>query len=135
MNRRGEMQRLYAGDGSSSSNMPKPKKLRRVSRAYDFCRGRSIRCEPSQEAQRCQTCVDFDVDWTCLRPAKKRGIKSHRRAVVEEGSSSGEHANLLPELRNSYFNHRRGNSRVENERGRPKVPIPIDLRVEHRDMF
>jgi hypothetical protein len=134
MNRNDEMQRLYAEPGSSSSNTHKPKKLRRVSRACDFCHRRSIRCESSQEARRCQNCVDFDVDCTFLRPAKKRGIKGHRRTPVEEESSSGEHANLLLELTNSNLNHRRGNSREESVRSRPSLPINIDIAAEHRDM-
>lgn len=134
MKRNGEMQRLYAEQRSSSPNTPKPKKLRRVSRACDFCHRRSIRCEPSQEAQRCQNCVDFDVDCTFLRPAKKRGIKGHRRTPVEEESSSGEHANLLLGLTNSRFNHRQGNSRGENVRIRPSLPINIEIAAEHRDM-
>jgi hypothetical protein len=134
MNRHVEMQRPYAGPGSSSSNTPKPKKLRRVSRACDFCHRRSIRCESSQEAQRCQNCVDFDVDCTFLRPANKRGIKGHRRSPIEEESSSDEHANLLRELTNSHLNHRRGNSWEENGRSRPNLPISIDLATEHRDM-
>lgn len=130
MNRNGEVQRLYA---SSSCNTAKPKKRRRISRACGFCHRRSIRCELSQEPQRCQNCVDFNVDCTFLRPAKKRGIKGHRRSQVEEESSSGEHANLLLELTNSHFNHRRGNTH-ESERGRPNLPLSINVAPEQRDM-
>jgi hypothetical protein len=131
MNRNGELQGLYA---SSSSNAAKPKKLRRISRACDFCHRRSIRCEPSQDGQRCQNCVDFDVDCTFLRPAKKRGIKVHRRSQVEEESSSGEHANLLLELTNSHHNHRRGHSREQNEGSRPNLSITVNVAPEQRDM-
>jgi len=54
-----------------------PRKLRRISRACDFCHRRSIRCKPSSEdASRCQNCLDFAVPCTYHRPAKKRGIKS-----------------------------------------------------------
>jgi hypothetical protein len=55
----------------------KPRKLRRISRACDFCHKRSIRCKPSTEdPSRCQNCLDFGVGCTYNRPAKKRGIKS-----------------------------------------------------------
>ncbi|KUJ10337.1 uncharacterized protein LY89DRAFT_689616 [Mollisia scopiformis] len=94
--------------------VPPPRKLRRISRACDFCHKRSIRCKPSDEdPTRCQNCDDFDVPCTYLRPAKKRGIKSgSTRAASENGNSSrdGESdARMLLELThgiqgNGFFN-------------------------------
>ncbi|PVH84161.1 hypothetical protein DL98DRAFT_512566 [Cadophora sp. DSE1049] len=54
----------------------KTKKIRRTTRACDFCNRRSIRCKGSEENDsRCQNCVDFDLACTYDRPAKKRGKK------------------------------------------------------------
>ncbi|KAH6673631.1 hypothetical protein B0J14DRAFT_52419 [Halenospora varia] len=83
----------------------KPKKLRRISRACDFCHRRSIRCKPSlEDAATCQNCSDFGVPCTYNRPAKKRGIKSGTaKPASENGSSSrdGESdARMLLELTN-----------------------------------
>ncbi|KAF4630568.1 hypothetical protein G7Y89_g7580 [Cudoniella acicularis] len=93
----------------------KPKKLRRISRACDFCHNRSIKCKPSAEQPTtCQNCFDFGVDCTYLRPAKKRGIKSgSTKASSDNGSSSrdGENdARMLLELTNGV--HGNGNSNV-----------------------
>ena len=84
-------------------SQPRPKKLRRISRACDFCHKRSIRCKPSQEdATRCQNCLDFSVSCTYNRPAKKRGIKSGNSKQPNqngEGSVDGEQdARMLLEL-------------------------------------
>ena len=92
-----------------------PKKLRRISRACDFCHKRSIRCKPSQEdATRCQNCLDFGVACTYNRPAKKRGIKSgNSKPPTQDGGSSidGEQdARMLLELTNSI--HGNGNFNV-----------------------
>lgn len=82
----------------------KPKKLRRISRACDFCHKRSIRCKPSTEdVVRCQNCLDFAVACTYNRPAKKRGIKSGSSKAASEngGSRDGESdARMLLELTN-----------------------------------
>lgn len=76
---------------------PPPKKLRRVSRACDFCHNRSIKCAPSEEAVgRCQNCVDFGVSCTYLRPVRKRGIKTQSGNLPsgnphsQNGTSSGD---------------------------------------------
>jgi hypothetical protein len=84
-------------------SQPRPRKLRRISRACDFCHKRSIRCTPSQEdSTRCQNCLDFGVSCTYNRPAKKRGIKSgNAKQSRQEGSSSHDgqsDARLLLEL-------------------------------------
>jgi hypothetical protein len=81
----------------------KPKKLRRISRACDFCHNRSIRCQPSKvegDASKCQNCIDFAVRCTYDRPAKKRGVKSGRSSE-NGGSRDGESdARMLLELTN-----------------------------------
>jgi hypothetical protein len=83
----------------------RPRKLRRISRACDFCHKRSIRCKASLEDEtRCQNCVDFEVDCTYDRPAKKRGIKSgNAKLTNQDGSSSHDEksdARMLLELTN-----------------------------------
>jgi hypothetical protein len=82
----------------------KPRKLRRISRACDFCHKRSIRCKPSTEdASRCQNCLDFGVSCTYNRPAKKRGIKSGSAKASSENAApnDGERdARMLLELTN-----------------------------------
>jgi len=85
-----------------------PRKLRRISRACDFCHKRSIRCKPSSEdASRCQNCLDFGVSCTYNRPAKKRGIKSGSgKSSSENGSGArdGESdARMLLELTNGIY--------------------------------
>lgn len=104
-----DIHRLYAEPlmTSSDATAVKPRKLRRISRACDFCHRRSIRCKPSQDgSDRCQNCTDFDVDCTFDRPAKKRGTKghAHTQSQGENGNSttSGEHANLLLHLVKSH---------------------------------
>ncbi len=54
-------------------------KLRRVSRACDFCHNRSSRCQQSsKDTSRCQNCIDFDLQCTYSRPVQKRGLKPKR---------------------------------------------------------
>jgi hypothetical protein len=85
-------------------SISRPKKLRRISRACDFCHKRSIRCKPSTEdPARCQNCSDFGHSCTYDRPAKKRGIKSGSGKAISEngGSRDGESdARMLLELTN-----------------------------------
>ncbi len=58
---------------------PRLRKLRRVSRACDFCHTRSSRCQQSSEdTSRCQKCLDFDLQCTYTRPVQKRGLKPKR---------------------------------------------------------
>ncbi len=144
MNRSGgDIHRLYAGPlmASAEANAAKPRKLRRISRACDFCHRRSIRCKPSQEADRCQNCTDFDVDCTFDRPAKKRGTKchSHTQSVENVNSTTGEHANLLLHLIKSHSGDGEDHPgehhpREDAERGRVDVPISFPLAAEYRDM-
>ncbi len=95
-----------------SDIISKPRKLRRISRACDFCHKRSIRCKPSNEdASRCQSCLDFGVSCTYNRPAKKRGIKSGSGKGSSDnvsGARDGESdARMLLELTNGI--HGNGN--------------------------
>lgn len=70
---------------------PRLQKLRRVSRACDFCHNRSSRCQQSSEdTSRCQKCIDFDLQCTYTRPVRKRGLKSK--------TSSGPSATTHPTL-------------------------------------
>lgn len=58
----------------------RPRKLRRVARACDFCHSRSSRRQQSSEdTRRCQKCVGFDRQRTYMRPIQKRGLKSTKR--------------------------------------------------------
>jgi hypothetical protein len=93
----------------------KPRKLRRISRACDFCHKRSIRCKPGNgDASRCQNCLDFGVSCTYLRPAKKRGIKSGSGKSSSDNGSHGvdgeSDALMLLELTNGI--HGNGNFNV-----------------------
>ena len=60
-----------------------PRKVRRISRACDYCHHRSIRCKASSEGDgsRCQNCVDFEQPCTYDRPAKRRGAKVRVRST------------------------------------------------------
>lgn len=70
---------------------PQLRKLRRVSRACDFCHDRSSRCQQSSEdMSRCRRCIDFDLQCTYARPVQKRGLKSKRRS----GPSATTHLTL-----------------------------------------
>lgn len=54
-------------------------KQRRISRACDYCHGRSIRCRPFSDAANCENCERFGQSCTYDREAKKRGAPSRRR--------------------------------------------------------
>jgi hypothetical protein len=60
-----------------------PRKVRRISRACDYCHHRSIRCGASSEGDgsRCQNCVDFEQPCTYDRPVKRRGAKVRVRST------------------------------------------------------
>lgn len=66
--------------------LSKPKKLRRNTRACDFCSRRSVRCRPSREAaEKCQNCFEYDETCTFDRPLRKRGAKpKHVRQISDE---------------------------------------------------
>ncbi|KAJ5583395.1 hypothetical protein N7535_002015 [Penicillium sp. DV-2018c] len=80
----------------------KPRKLRRVSKACDFCNRRSIKCGQSDDPLgRCQNCTDFDVPCTFDRPAKRRGVKAGTRASMRDPSlvktTGSDHVFLEPQ--------------------------------------
>ena len=87
----------------------RPRKLRRITRACDYCHKRSIRCRPSIEDRNfCQNCIDFAVACTYDRPAKKRGTKSGHEKAHQEGSGSLDEkrdAQMLLELTNRISGH------------------------------
>ncbi|MCJ1477413.1 hypothetical protein MMC13_006084 [Lambiella insularis] len=61
----------------------KPKKLRRVTQACDFCNKRSIQCAASPDDDtRCQNCVDFALPCTYERPTKRRGVRGKSTSMV-----------------------------------------------------
>lgn len=83
------LQPLLAPSNQHPEPLPPPKKLRRISKACDFCHKRSIRCKSSNEEPGCcQNCFDFGVPCQYLRPTKKRGIKSGSSKGASENSIS-----------------------------------------------
>lgn len=133
----------------ASDSRPRPKKLRRSTRACDFCHRRSIRCKPSLESTRCQNCADFDVACTYDRPAKKRGVKAagtngdERDSIPSAGGVKTEDArhdaslllhltneNVHPQSQPSVFGAGlAGNGRVEAD-----GLVRFSLGKEHREM-
>lgn len=68
--------------GPSKEQSSRPRKIKRISKACDFCHGRSIRCSASvEDPSRCQSCVEYEQACTYNRPTKKRGAKSGKRQV------------------------------------------------------
>lgn len=65
-------------------------RLRRITRACDFCHRRAIRCLRDSGSSRCLKCAEFDQPCTYTRPAKKRGAKpgTHTRSprITTKGS-------------------------------------------------
>lgn len=59
----------------SEDDSRNPRKVRRISRACDYCHHRSIRCKPGlkEDDPRCQNCADFEQPCTFNRPVKRRG--------------------------------------------------------------
>lgn len=67
---------------NESERPSKKRKVRRITRACDFCHRRGIRCSGSSSGQdRCQNCVEFDELCTYHRPAKRRGIPKDGNSV------------------------------------------------------
>lgn len=74
-----------------------PRKVRRITRACDYCHQRSIRCRTSRdESSKCQNCSDYRQPCTYNRPLRKRGARpqhgqtrsgnvSHPHQYVSEG--------------------------------------------------
>ena len=128
-------ERLGANPSRSPFDMARPTKLRRVTRACDFCYRRSTRCKQSQDDSRCQNCLDFDIVCTFERPARKRGSKRQRQAQVDEdGAPSGEHANLLLQMMNSHVHDGEAYSHGERNRRTAEALITFPLATEYRDM-
>lgn len=62
---------------SPSTVSAEQKKLRRITRACDYCHKRSIRCRfpGDTDESRCQNCIDFDQPCRFERAVKRRGAK------------------------------------------------------------
>lgn len=128
-------ERLNAKPSKSPFDVARPRKLRRVTRACDFCHRRSTRCKQSQDDSRCQNCLDFDIACTFERPARKRGSKRQGQAQVDEdGSPSGEHANLLLQMMNSQVHDDEAYSHDERNKRTAEALITFPLATEYRDM-
>lgn len=68
---------FFEQSNSAADSNSQPHKLRRISRACDFCHKRSIRCRPSGRTPlQCQNCLDFGLNCTYKRPTKRRGAKA-----------------------------------------------------------
>lgn len=72
-----------AGTPNSQTSAADQKKLRRITRACDYCHKRSIRCRfPGDvDPARCQNCIDFDQPCQFERAVKRRGAKPRTRAA------------------------------------------------------
>lgn len=78
------------GDASSASlSADGAKKLRRITRACDYCHKRSIRCRfpGGEEGNKCQNCLDFDQPCLFERVVKRRGAKPRSSAAVQDDAS------------------------------------------------
>jgi hypothetical protein len=55
----------------------KPRKIRRITRACDYCHRRSIKCRARENAndKQCQNCFEFAQACTYDRPVRRRGAK------------------------------------------------------------
>lgn len=85
--------------------MPKSanSRVRRVSRACDFCHARGLKCRwrsvsdlAREQSVGCLTCNDYEVECTMDRPIRKRGRKPTNRiasiAATDVSSTEGPHA-------------------------------------------
>lgn len=123
---------------SSSDGVSRPKKQRRISRACDFCHRRSIRCRPAQgSGNRCQNCLDFDIDCTFIRPSMRRGTKLKPTPNSQHCESpSSKHANPLLHLTNTQINQSEatyGASQESAESGL-KLQFSIELSEDHKEL-
>jgi hypothetical protein len=68
----------------------KPRKVRRITRACDYCHKRSIKCRASEISgdTRCQNCFEFAQPCTYDRPVRRRGAK--RRSPSSEPNGHQE---------------------------------------------
>lgn len=69
--------RLDDSSPPTTTSNGQPKKLRRITRACDYCHKRSIRCKfPGHDDHtRCQNCIDFDQPCRFDRVIRRRGAK------------------------------------------------------------
>lgn len=84
-----------------------PRKVRRISRACDYCHHRSIRCRISEvdDGKRCQNCVDFNQACTYDRPAKRRGVKARQRS---NSATSSAHDDQPKASRSEWLSQQNG---------------------------
>lgn len=145
-----QLKSFQAAPPPPSTAPTKPKKLRRSTRACDFCHRRSIRCKSSETPGRCQNCCDFDVACTYDRPAKKRGVKAANPvagpgtgAFKDERDEGTQHANLLLHLtQENVHRHHQGLPYITPARnaGPSGTQVEADglvgfaLDKEHREM-
>lgn len=59
----------------SSTRTPSKARLRRITRACDYCHERAIRCQRDEKSSRCLKCTQFGQPCTYARPTKRRGVK------------------------------------------------------------
>jgi Fungal Zn(2)-Cys(6) binuclear cluster domain len=97
-----------------------PRKVRRISRACDYCHHRSIRCRASEEddGTRCQNCVDFNQACTYNRPAKRRGVKARQRSGSATSSPKDDQLKLSEQ---KSVSHQKGSN------GQPTVSHTLSL--------
>jgi len=90
----------------SEDDSRNPRKVRRISRACDYCHHRSIRCKPGlkEDDPRCQNCADFEQPCTFNRPVKRRG----------KGRSSNANADATPEKNNNNNKDNKGSNDNNN---------------------
>lgn len=99
---------------------PRLQKLRRVSRACDFCHKRSSRCQQSPEdTSRCQNCIDFDLRCTYTRPVRKRGLKPRRDSVLPTTTSPVLHSQDPADYEEQEILEGRRNSNLDNASSQP----------------
>jgi hypothetical protein len=78
-------------------NIVPKSKLRRVSRACDYCHHRSVKCQPSgDDGTHCQNCLEFHQPCTFERQMKRRGgphrSRFQRASELHHVSMEGEAA-------------------------------------------
>jgi hypothetical protein len=87
-----------------------PRKVRRISRACDYCHHRSVRCKASSEGDgsRCQNCVDFEQPCTYDRPVKRRGAKVRVRSTSATVNTDRNGINHAPASASSSWGSANG---------------------------
>lgn len=89
------MAELLEATINDAASLGEPKKLRRITRACDYCHKRSVRCRfPGEEdPNRCKNCIDFDQPCLFDRVVKRRGAKprSQTQSSTTGATASNEH--------------------------------------------